>query len=222
MSQPRAPGSIVTAAVLMFVYGGMLLFCGVCSSASTAFQDEKAKAMHAELLKEAPALTTISIVTNGIYLLLGLVFIVSGIGVLRLVKLFRGTAYLACAAILLITIASSVYTTIYVFPVQQRLILEDLQKNNPPMPIDMNLVMSASMALGLLIGIGFPLLLCVLIVVFLNLKSARDAFAGITPEPAEDDPYAIRRSPRREDSDDYEPPKPPQSPGDTGITDKGQ
>jgi len=227
MSKAKTPGSIFSAAIIMFVYGGLLLFCGVCGSASSLLQDEKTKAMQAEMEKAAPALTVVSIASNASYLLIGVLFIVAGLGVLRLNKASRILAYVCCAVILLMTISSSIYTAIFVFPVQQRLIMEEMQKNNPPMPFDMNKLMTASMAFGLLVAIGVPLLFCVPILILLNVKTARDAFAGVSPEPDEEDPYAIRRKPRREEDDDgysdeYESGKPPRSPGDTGITDKGQ
>jgi hypothetical protein len=211
----------------MFIYGGLLLFCGICGSVSAVFQDEKTQAMQAEIQKEAPGLMALSIGTNVTYLVLGVLFLVAGIGVLRLVKLFRTAAYFACATIVLVTIVSSVYTAIYVFPIQQRLIMQELEKNNPPMPFDMGKVMAASQAFGLLVAICVPLVFCVPIVILLNRKAARDAFAGIAPGPEDDDPYAIRRLPRRdEDADgyheDYPLPKLPHAPGDTGITDKGQ
>jgi hypothetical protein len=99
--------------------------------------------------------------------------------------------------------------------------------NQPPMPVDMNMIMKGSLAFGLLIALGIPLLFCAPIVISLNMKSARDAFAGIFPES--DDPYAGRRRPRDRDDDegdgygdDYNASKTPRSPGDTGITDRGQ
>jgi hypothetical protein len=226
--QPRVPGSIITASVFLFIYGALLLFCGVCGGASVAIQPkEDPMGLKAAMDKEAPGHELISyggIATN---VLFGMLFLASGVGVLRLVNFFRILAYLACAGILLTTAGSTILTALYIFPVQQRIIMQQMQNpNQPPMPFDMNMVMSGSLALGILITIGAHLFFCGFIAIPLSMKSARDAFAGIVPES--DDPYSRRRRPRerdddRDDFDDgYGEPKTPRSPGDTGITDRGQ
>jgi hypothetical protein len=228
MSKVRTPGSVISASVLMFIYGSLLLMCGTCGGVAIAMQPQNdPMGVQAMLEKEAPGHFAVSIATPVFNTLFGFMFIASGIGVLRLVRLFRVTAYLACAGILLTTIAQTTYTAIFIMPVQQRLIMQQMQNpNNPPMPanMNMNMIMTGSMAFGILLVLVIHVAFCLPTVILLSVKSAREAFAGIGPEPDDDDPYAIRRRPRRdEDSedDDDEPVRRPSSRGDTGITDRG-
>jgi hypothetical protein len=142
------------------------------------------------------------------------------------VKSFRIIAYVACVGILFATAVNSIYSAVYIFPLQQRVMMQELQKpNNPPMPGNMNALVTGGMVGGLLLVVAVHLAFCVTIAILLSVQSARAAFAGNLPEP-DDDPYTIRRRPRRDDDDDYdddyESPKNPRSPGDTGITDKGE
>lgn len=226
MSQPRTPGSIIGASVIMFIYGALLVMCGACAGAMSLFQpQDDPMGINAALNQEAPGHWVVSVVSSVANILFGFLFIVSGIGVLRLSAFFRITAFLACAGILLTTIAGAVYTALVVLPVQQRVMLREMQNpNNPPLPFDVNMLLNASMAFGLLISIGIPVLFCLPTAILLSMKSARDAFAGILPQ-GDDDPYLVRRRPPRDDhddDDDYNSSNARRSPDDTGITDRGQ
>jgi len=226
MSQTRTPGSIIGASVIMFIYGALLLMCGVCGGGALALQPQNdALGLQAAMQKEAPGFIIIGIATPVFQILIGFLFIGSGIGILRLMNGFRFTAYLACAAILLTMIANGIYTAVFIIPVQQRVMMQQFQNpNNPPMPANMNMIMTGSIAFGLLIGIAIHFAFCLPIVVLVSMKSARDAFAGVLPE-GDDDPYLIRRRPPRDDDDDddeTESPRTRRSRDDTGITDRGQ
>ncbi|MBI3824236.1 MAG: hypothetical protein HY289_16330 [Planctomycetes bacterium] len=218
----RTPGSVITAAVIMFVYGGLLLICGACGGIFTgvgmAAQGPDHLGLQAALDKEAPGHQIVSMGNIALNILFALTFIGAGLGVFWLSQIARFAAYGACAGILLSTIALQTYQIVIVMPVTDRIVQEQLRIGGPGQagaPAGMGAAMAAGKVVGLLLAFGIPLAFCTPIVILLTVKSARDAFAGrFASEAIEED-----RSPRRYSGydDDYPASKPPQFPGDTGI-----
>jgi hypothetical protein len=125
-------------------------------------------------------------------------------------------------AIPIFTLATSIYQTLVVFPVTERIMAEQMQviqnqqKGAAP-PFDIGMIMKGSAALGLLIALAVPLAFCGPIIVLISLRSARRAFAGEFDEPRP--PWEDDRDTRRlVDDEDDRPPKPASgSSGETGI-----
>jgi hypothetical protein len=221
MAQFRTPGVVIAAASIMFVYGALLLICVGCSGLGIAMKDPHDQlGIEARLDKEAPGHMAVGIAGAAFNLLFAVALFACAVGVLFLSNIARYTTYLVCMAIPIVTLASSVYQTVVVFPVTERIMadmIQNQQKGAPP-PFDIGMIMKGSAALSLLIALAVPLLFCGPIIVLISMKSARRAFAGDFDEPRP--PWEDDRDSRRLDDDDA-PRKPSSgtSQGDTGIQD---
>ena len=217
--KPKTPGAVLGAGILVIIYGSIVfLFCGVCGSASLFLPgDANAEAM-AE--KDMPAYQIVKIGEPVSNLVVGLALILLGIGLLRLVPAARLGLYLVAAYQILFLIARNVYMAIYVFPLMEDLVANEV-KNQGPVPFDIAQIVKGSMWAAVAISILIPVVFCLPAIFMLNLKSSRAAFAG---EYVADPPDREESPPRYDgydDDDDYNPtPKSPKSPGDTGITDR--
>jgi hypothetical protein len=209
--KPKTPGLVITAGVLLIVYGSLMLLCGICGGSALFINDPDGEAL---MVKEVPGYTIVKIGEPVSNLLVGATMIASGIGVLQLMSIARIAAYVVCLYQIVFTIVRNTFTAIFVFPMMERLVAQQAQ-NQPPMPFDMGQIMKSSMWLGVAIAVLIPLVFCFPILYFLSVKPARDAFAGVLPEEPPQD-----RPPRYDGYDDDDRPRPPKSPGDTGITDR--
>lgn len=212
------PGVVIAAAVIMFVYGGLLLLCVTCSGISLAAKPPDHMGLQEALDKEAPGHNIVPVVVMGFNFLFAVGFIAAGFGVLWHSQIARYATYLICLAIFLITLASTIYNAVVVSPVTERVMQRHMFQQAPGQrpPIDMGPFLVGGRILGIMIALGIPLLFCAPIVILLSVKSARDAFAGKIPAPPAEDEE--RRSRYRGDDDDYRPPsREPKFPGDTGI-----
>jgi hypothetical protein len=236
MARPaRIPGSVTAAAILIFVYGGLGLACGTCGIGGgilgQAMPDPAGDRGRLEALieKEAPGHKIIGFSSGGLHLLAFAGLVGAGIGVLYLSQIARVAVFLFILMDLLISTASNLYQVIFLTPVTQKLMVEELQKQQqagaPPPPFDIGAIMGASTAIAIVVILVIKLAFCLPIMILLVTKSARDAFAGRlpegTPDRDADDEDRRKRYDGYDDDDDYgRPSKEPKSPGDTGITDR--
>lgn len=222
MSKIRTPGSVIGAAVTMFIYAALLMICVGCTGIGYVAKDPNdAFGVEAMMDKEAPSHQIVGIAGAAFNLLFSLTLFACGIGVLFLSNIARIVAYLTCIAIPLVTLAGTIYNITVVFPVQERMMAQQfqaMQQQQPGAapPIDFGMIMKGGAALGLLIAIGVPVLFCGPIIVLLSLKSARLAFAGETAQLPDDRRYT--------DTDDYDArdasPRERRAPPETGIQDR--
>lgn len=210
----KPPGTVVAAAVLLYAYGGMLLFCGVCSGIKLAVDDaDLPGGMDDALLKEVPSYKIVEIGVLVFNLLTAAAMIVTASGLLRLMPIARSAAYVVATVEILLSLAQCAYTAFLVMPVQERIFAQE-EQNLPPM------WMNATMWVAVLFKIGFTLAFCMPVIFLLGSPKARAAFASEYFDPPPDG-----RRPRYDEYDDdddddgYGPP-PPTSPPDTGFTDR--
>lgn len=205
MSQsPRTPGAIIGAAVIMFIYGGLLLMCVLCGGIGLVAKDPgDPMGLEAMMDKEAPGHQVIQIGSVGFNFLFAISFFACGLGILWLNQIARFGTYLVCLGVMFVTAAGAVYNAVFLFPIQERVIAQQLQAQGPA-PFDISALMKGSMAAGLCIAVGIPLIFCLPIMILISVKSARMAFAGeFTPALSDDDDYQRgRREPSRDD--DYD------------------
>jgi hypothetical protein len=223
--KPKCPGFVITAAVLLFIYGALKLICSFCGAAEMAIV-AAAPAPQAppgqpdfgdlfagerELAKQLPSYTAVEGANNLLNLLLGGSMILAGAGALRLKRFARILGNGAAAADLVLTLAYLVYTAVVVFPVNDRIMEEQMQNA----AAFASSISSATLVFLFLLTLIF----CAPIIGFLNAKKSRDAFAGkFEPDPHEE---RLARLDAFNDEDDYyRRPRssPPKSPGDTGVT----
>ena len=222
--QPKRPGFVTTAAVLLFSYGGLMLLCSFCGAAEMAMIVAAPNAnaqgpfdvagQERELAKRIPSYVVVSSCTHVFNLALGAAMIVAGIGALRLKPFARFVGSGAAAADILVTSLSGCYHVLVVFPVSERIAQEQLQ--NVPFNAA-GLTGGVSWAVLIFLTV-FTLVFCLLIIGFLNAKKSRDGFAGKF-EPDPDEERLARFEAFNDGDDDFRPrSRPPQAPGDTGIT----
>jgi hypothetical protein len=207
---PKRPGTVVAAAVLLFIYGAFNLSCSFCAGISFAAGDPN----EAQIAREVPGHQIVNISQAISNLLTGAAMIALGVGVLQLMPIARIGAFLICSYEILMALAHTVYSVVLVIPATQRVMAAQAQ-NNPQAPFDVVQVMNISVWGFLVFAVLLTLSMCGLIMIFLSGKNVRAAFADENQgEPPPD------RLPRRYDDydDDYPPPRP--SSGETGITDR--
>lgn len=223
--KPKVPGFVITAAVLLFIYGGMMLMCGACGALQIAVVQAQGPAANGPqlgdlfaqehaLAKRIPSYTAVEAGLHIFNLALGTTMIVSGLGALYLKKWARWGGTLASAADLFALVAHGPYVIFVIMPANEKILEEQMQG----MAGAAQGMTWASLAFSVVLS----LVLNVPILAFLNARSARDAFAGnFPPDPheqflarldalADDDDYTRRRSQNSKPDDD------------TGITGKPQ
>ena len=75
----RLPGSIIAAAIIMFIYGALLLLCVGCNGIALGIKPPDQMGLEAELDKNAPGHTVVQVVNVGFNFLFALGFIGAGI-----------------------------------------------------------------------------------------------------------------------------------------------
>ncbi len=229
--KPKTPGFVITAAVLLFIYGSLMLVCSGCGVAQMALaaaapapegppRPDDVFAQERELAKRIPSYTAVEASIHVYNLVLGVTMIVAGLGALYLKPFARYAGSGAAAADLFMTCTHGiVYNVLVVFPVNDRILEEQAQNGQ------INMAGFAQTATwgALVFGVLLTLVFCGLIVLFLNLKKSRDAFAGkFELDPEEERLARFDAFNDDDEDDDYRRPRPtaPKAPGDTGITEK--
>jgi hypothetical protein len=208
---PKRPGTVVAAAVLLFIYGAFNLSCSFCAGISFVAGDPN----EAQIAQEVPGYQIVNITQAVSNLLTGAAMIALGVGVLHLMPIARIGAFLVCSYEILMALAYTVYAIALVIPATQRVLAAQAQ-NNPQAAFDVGQLMNVFVWGSLVFADLLALSMCGLIMIFLSGKNVRAAFA----DEYEGDPRPDRL-PRHYDDDDDNPPPSPRSPGDnTGITDR--
>lgn len=208
----KPPGSVVGAAVLLMIYGGMSMACVVCAGASFFIDDPDG--MNDKVAKEVPSYVAVEIASAAISIMTGLGMIVAGLGVLKLMRPARLAAYFLCVVEILQVLAHCAYSAILVIPAYNRIFALEAP-NMPELGFNFANAMSASMWVGVSLNVIVTLVFCTAVIVLLSKATARAAFATDYFEPP---PGTRPRYEGYEDEDDLPPPRPPEGPPDTGIT----
>lgn len=225
MSQtPRCPASVITAAVLLFVYGGLLLMCSICGAAETALlvaggnqpgNPNDLLAQERELARRIPSYTAVEGGLHLLNLLLGVTMILAGLGALYLKPIARRAGNAAVGVDLLLSLVHTAYAAIVVMPVNDQLLQEEAQ-NMPFNVVDIAQAATwGTLAFAAILTLAFN----VSILLFLNTQKSRDAFAGkFEPDPFQE--RLAKFDELAEDDDEYGRRRrsPPGEPGDTGFT----
>ena len=217
---PGRPGSVMTAAVLLLIYGSLMLVCGLCGGAGQFIKDPNdPMGLEEFMAKELPAHQVMEITQAVSNVVIALTMILAALGILQLMPAARIAAYCATIYEIVWAVVHSAYTVIFVFPVTERMFAQVAQ-NQPPMPFDFGQLMTGGMWVGVTLSFCICLGFCVPIILCLSTKSARAAFAWeYTPEFSPHD--RLSRFDDLDDDDSYKPRPPgPRSPGDTGFSDR--
>ena len=207
--QLKTPGVVVTAGVLLIVYGSLMLTCGVCGGFGLAINDPGDD----ELAAEVPGYAIVQVGETASNLLIGVAMILSGVGVLRLMPIARIGGYATSIYEIVLAVFHSVYNIVFVFPAVEA-------QNAPPMPFNFGGLLTGSMWFGLIIGLALTLGLCGPIIYLLSVPAARAAFADeFQGEPPRDS--GRRHGDLDDDDDDSGAPAPrPFDPGHGGIKER--
>ena len=202
--QPKTPGVVMGAAILLFIYGGLTMVCGSCSGVLLAANQNDPQGVKEMLAKEAPGYMIVQIGNLGVGLLFGLLMILAGVGLLQLMPIARWGTFAILAVKILQNIAISAYGAIYIFPTTQRIMAQQMQNpNQPPLPFDIGMIFSGSMRVGLVLELLIVFVYILIIIILLNLKSSRDAFSGVSqPDPDEEEHEPRPRHSGYDDDDD--------------------
>jgi hypothetical protein len=222
------PGMLVAAGIMLLVIGGCALFNVFCSIGGTVFQNaldpmlggggDMVLGVDPDVAKEVPSAV---FVEGGVLLLnalLGAAMLFAGLGVLQRKPSARNLAFAVGAADVFVTLTHSLHNAILVFPVQDRLIAEEVG-NFGDGPFNLMEAIQAGMWSGMILQVVFTVIWWGMLFFFLCHPSVRAAFDA---EGEPDEPRGRDRSyPRREDFDDDDYGAPPRRPPpDTGITDR--
>jgi hypothetical protein len=226
---PGTPGTLITAAIFMFVYGALLLICAGCGGIGALIQPRGADdplGLQAALDKDAPGHRVVPIVVAALQFVFAIGFIGSGVGLLFRNRIAQIATYAVCLCTILTTCCSTGYNAFVVSPVTEKVLGDNLkrdmrQQGGQAPPFDINAMMVGGRVVGIIIAVGIPLFFCTPVLILISLKSARDAFAGKL-EPSLDDYDRDDRDDRRRDDDGYDDdyPRSPRGRGDpdeTGI-----
>ena len=182
-SRPRNPGTLVAAAVLLFVYGGLLTICNLVGGVASAFNDPNDPMKLQETLNdEVPGHRLVTLGAIVVGFLLGAGMIVAGVGVLNRKPVARKTALFLCVLDIILVLASSAFNAIFVYPVMNRLFADMADQAQFPAP--MGQFMAIWMWVALVLSILFASVFCGIIIALLNAAKSRAAFAGrFDPDP---------------------------------------
>ncbi len=228
-ARPNSPPSVITAAVLLLIYGGLLLVCGMCGAGGgalgMAMQDKGGDQARIQAMmdKDAPGHQFVQWGSLALNFLVAFMIIGAGIGVLRWSPIGRMTAYLGIVLDLLVSCGSNIYQIVFIMPVTEKFLAEAMlqqqKQGGPPPPFDIGALATGAGIFGVVLVVVVKLGFLVPAAICLNTAGARAAFSGqLKGPPSDDDRDWGSRSSGYDDG--YNPPSPPRSPGDTGITDR--
>lgn len=207
----KLPGSVLTGAILLFVYGAYMLICGIASGGINLAVGADDPVNQA-LAKELPAHYVVEAGVVIFNVILGLAMIASGALVLLLHPAGRWIGSGFAAADMILSLVMCVYSLVVIQPIAER----ELAAEMGPAPFDLAKLTSVFIASSACFGVMMSWCLCAPILITLNMKSARDAFAGKLPPPP--DTFEPRDRDDQDDDDNDPQPRPPsESRGDTGI-----
>jgi sulfite exporter TauE/SafE len=208
----KTPGTVISAAVCLFIYGGLMLLCVGCAGANPdAFDPNNPD--NERLAKEVPGHAVIEIGTAVLNLPVGLLMILAGVGLLRLMPSARYLAYGITLFEIVLALLHSIHSAVWVIPAQNRIVAEQIP-NLPPGPFAELLL--ASMWGMLLFGLALVLVFLVPVIFLLSTRSARAAFASEYFDP----PPHLRRRPYDDFDDDDDDFGRPPSARDTGFRER--
>ena len=165
---PPRPGSVITAAVLLFIYGTLTLFCNLASGAVVATNGWQIPGQQA-VAQEFPAHPYIEIGVLTFSLLVNGSMIVAGIGVLRLMPMARHAAISLCGIDIVAALFHATYEAIVVFPLTNKIAAQ-------AGPNPMANVEAFGQWFGLCFGLVLVLAFCIPIILFLCFKSCASRF----------------------------------------------
>jgi hypothetical protein len=225
---PHRPGLATAAAVLVLIYGGMGVFGTFCGGGAMLLQQafeppapgeeqDFFAPVDREVAKEVPSAPAVETVCMVLNLLLSVAMIAAGIGALQMRPGARVLAMVLAAVDIVLTLAHTAYSVILLYPVQNRLLDEEAKNLPPEIPFDFFGMIKGAMWGGAALNILLTLAVWITVVLMLNSKKVRAAFADEFEPP---EPPRQEDSRSRYDYDDDLPPPSPKSPGDAGITDR--
>lgn len=169
----KASGGVVALGVINIVYASLFYICGgIVSIASpffrSAFQQFVEK-QGIENLELSPAMQVYSIINGVIILVLGVLFIIGGIGLLKLKPQGRRISMGVATAVIIWTVIAFVIDLFLVYPAQTQMLGEQMGQLSPGQQM---VILVASRVFGTLFQLTYPIIL----LICLNLRSIKTQF----------------------------------------------
>jgi hypothetical protein len=223
--KPKRPGVVLAAAIMLFVFGGIAVLglCGTAFPYLMAGQAQPKKVGNQpNFIDPTPILLTEEPVVTGVLTgftifgaILGIAKIWAGVGILQLKPTARKVGIALAILTILVTIAQSVYTALCFFPAYLRI----FARENAPEIANFQGLIEGVLWGSTVISIIGSIAVWLTLILLLNSRRARNAFAGISDEPETPEREPRPRYDGYDDEDDY-PRSSPSSSEETGITDR--
>ena len=205
----QRPGSVTAAAVMCIIYGSITGLYSVCGIGSLFFEkslrnmvrDDAMQAKMHEKLDEAAGYAVVKVTSAVLGLIVAIAFLIFGVGLLKMSDSARKLTLALCFFTMLTSVASGGYAAVVLIPaaadgVEEGMPLE-LAKQPGNQNAKQNQVVAQTMATvvkigGAIVAVVFYAVLVIyllIIVILLNRVHVRAAFAGIGPEPLDDEPW---------------------------------
>jgi hypothetical protein len=246
---PRKPGSVTAAGVMAIIDGSLGLLCGVCglltlalvgilgpdlkelnlnkvaaggNAQVEAFLDVYTKEMSEIVSREIPWNTLIQLADVIAGLVLSALFLVGGIGLLKMRRWSRKLTLRCCLIGIVVSFLDVVYKLALLYPVTMSAMEDAIAKASqafpPPPPMPPNFLESQRMSLsfGIItsaaVSAGSVIYLAILVALLMR-RNVRSAFANLGQAGIEEQTVSEQSLPRRSaEDDDWQPrasPPPP-------------
>jgi len=226
--KPKRPGVVLAAAIILFVFGGLSVL-GIFGAVTPYVMPEMPQPKQVgnqpqfidptpKLVAEEPTLMAVMSIASVLGALVGGAKIWAGVGIMQLRPGARTAGIYLSLLTIVMSIAQSVYSALYFVPAYLRI----FARENAPEIVHFQGIIEGALWGMTAFGIVGSSVLWIIVILLLNSRRARDAFAGISETPA-DEPEPERKPRSRyagydDDDDAY----PRSSQTDTGITDRSK
>jgi hypothetical protein len=187
------PGTVTTAAVLNFVFGGIFAVCcglnGLVSSAFSASMFQQggtstaAEDLQNEMAKEAPTAKAIGIGDAALDVVLGIAMILLGVGLLKMQAWARTGTIVIWLVTIGIAVAVTIYNMVVIAPAFDRALktVTDRHPNDPGLKMFQSGLLGALIGSGGLIRVVIECAMALPMIILMMVRSTRDAFSGHGP-----------------------------------------
>jgi hypothetical protein len=196
------PGVVVAAAILLFIAGGFSVlgvFCaGIGLAAQSAMPENPAlkgkpaldaRALQKRMNDEIPGKQFVDYGNLGFNFLFGIVKIIVGVGLLKMMSWARMTAFVVAVISILFMLGHAAYQAIVEFPVNDRIFADQAKELPPNMPFNFPMFMQSIAIVVLVLAVVIVLAYWLTVIFLLSGERVRMAFAnaGTDPPPTDEE-----------------------------------
>ena len=211
MIAERRPTAVLVLAILNIVIGSLFTILALCSGLSLLLAPLLARVIPfppgqpnpllemQDVYRSIPGFVPVMSAYMTLWLLTSVLLILGGVGMLKMRPWGRKASLIYAVYTLAATVANTAYTVVLVNPPMQKYtekMLADVAKQGAPNPLANNFMMSgAASTIGAIVSMLFYCAYPVVLLVVLNQRQVKAAFAGLWsrqslqdgPEPGESD-----------------------------------